>query len=71
MINDKEKAANPWNKEIEIIKPYYTTKELNRYYAESQNQFWVLYTSAEINRSIAAYPNIKGISISSKNYNIC
>lgn len=60
VISSKEKAGRSWNKrELEIIKQYYTTREINRYYANPQNQFWVLYTGAQINRVITDYPNIK------------
>lgn len=60
VISSKEKAGRSWNKrELEIIKPYYTTREINRYYANPRNQFWVLYTGVQINRSITDYPNIK------------
>ena len=60
VVSSKEKTGRSWNKrELEKIKPYYTTREINRYYANPQNQFWVLYTGAEINRSITDYPNIK------------
>ncbi|RLB90688.1 MAG: class I SAM-dependent DNA methyltransferase, partial [Deltaproteobacteria bacterium] len=60
VISNKEKSGRLWNKrELEIINPYYTTREINRYYANSQNQYWVFYTRAQINQSIADYPNIK------------
>ncbi len=60
VINNKEKASRPWNrKELEIIKPYYTTKEVNRYYANSLNKYWIFYTGVQINRVIKNYPNIK------------
>lgn len=60
VISNKEKAARSWNeREIEIIKPYYTTREINRYYTNQRNQLWVLYTGTQINQSIKHYPNIK------------
>ncbi len=60
VISDNEKDAQIWNeREMEIIKPYYTTREINRYYANHRNQLWVLYTGAQINQSIKHYPNIK------------
>ena len=60
VISNKEKEGRPWNrKELEIVKPYYTTKEINRYYANPINKFWVLYTGSQINRTIKNYPNIK------------
>jgi hypothetical protein len=60
VISTEEKASRRWNsREREIIKPYYTTEEINRYYANPTNRFWVLYTGAQINRCINDYPNIK------------
>ena len=60
VISNKEKEGRPWNrKELEIIKPYYTTREISRYYANLRNTFWVLYTGTQTNRSIKKFPNIK------------
>lgn len=46
VISNKEKESINWNKdELKFIKPYYTTKEINRYLADEQNKYWVIYTS--------------------------
>ena len=44
-----------------IIKPYYTSIELGRYYGSPINSYWVIYTDSSFkNRSsIKPYPNIK------------
>lgn len=54
-------------KEKEILKPYYTTKQLNKYYGNPNNTHWVIYTKSDINKPdkktkkipIDNYPKIK------------
>ena len=49
-------------KELKLIKPCYTTKELNRFYANPKNHKWVIYTDSSFKkykRKIEDYPNIK------------
>ena len=47
--------------EKELIKPFYTTKELQRFYGEKQNNYWIIYTNSEFKNEekIIPYPNIK------------
>ena len=47
--------------EKKLLKPFYTTKEINRYFANDKNKFWVIYTSSKFkNKSeITPYPNLK------------
>lgn len=47
--------------EKKIIKAYYTTEELSRYYANPKNKLWIIYTGSEFKnpKSIQQYPNIK------------
>jgi hypothetical protein len=60
VLSAKEKMLVKWNdNELGLLKPYYTTKEINRYYANSANRYWVIYAGAEINKKINLYPNIK------------
>ena len=60
VLSDEEKATVNWNKyEMSLLKPYYTTKEINRYSADSCNRYWVIYTGAYINKEIDKYPNIR------------
>jgi adenine-specific DNA-methyltransferase len=60
VLSDDEFKNIKWNaKELNIIKPFFTTKEINRYLSNNHNMHWVLYTSASINKNINLYPNIK------------
>ena len=45
--------------EKNLIKPFYTTNEINRYYREGKNKYYVIYTNKETNRKIKKYPSIK------------
>ena len=61
-LNNKEKNDISFTeKELELIKPSYTTKELKRYYADRKNSEWVIYTDSRFKNpeSIEPYPNIK------------
>ena len=48
-------------KEKELIKPFYTTKELGRYFGNRNNNYWIIYTSSKFKNidEIKSYPNIK------------
>jgi len=60
ILSDFEKQSVDWNKnEQRLLKPYYTTKEIQHYFANKKNRFWVLYTGREVNENITEYPNIK------------
>ncbi|SNR68908.1 Eco57I restriction-modification methylase domain-containing protein [Desulfurobacterium atlanticum] len=43
----------------EIIRPYYTTEELDVYCRNSKNRYWIIYTTTEKIKQIQEYPNIK------------
>ena len=50
------------DKELEdLIKPYYSPKELFRYYGNSKNSEWIIYTNSKFKdiNEIEQYPNIK------------
>jgi len=62
VLNNNEKNSIPFTKkEKELIKPYYTTKELERYRANKNNSEWIIYTDSRFKNpiSIKPYPNIK------------
>jgi len=60
VLSDSERKVINWNeKEKHLLKPYYTTKEIQRFYANQENRFWVIYTGSDINTRIADFPNIK------------
>ena len=54
-------------KEREIIKPYFTTEQLHKYYGSSANTQWIIYTKSNINKldkdtkkiPINDYPKVK------------
>ena len=61
-LSEKEKEQIPFTqKELDLIKPSYTTKELHRYYGNSANREWVIYTDSSFRnrKKIEKYPNIK------------
>jgi len=59
-LSDKEKKSFTFNaEEKKIIKPFYTTNELLRYYGNSKNTLWVIYSDKNVRQNINNYPNIK------------
>lgn len=62
VISEKERKALSLPKsELEIIKPYYTSEQLFKYYGERKNNLWIIYTDSSFKnkKSIAPYPTIK------------
>ena len=61
LSDNEKKEMNLGNKELEIVKPAYTTKELSRWYANSKNKEWVIYTNSSFKnkKKIEDYPKIK------------
>ncbi|MBU1085616.1 hypothetical protein KKB06_04680, partial [Patescibacteria group bacterium] len=61
-LSTKEKNQITFNnKELELIKPYHTTKELYKWYGNPINHEWVIYTDSSFKnkKKITGYPNIK------------
>ena len=48
---------NPTPEEQELIKPFYSTGQLKRYFAESDTDEWVIYTRSDINKMIKNIAN--------------
>ena len=46
-------------KENELIKPYYTSDELYRFWGNKNNEYWVIYTNKEKREKISEYQKIK------------
>lgn len=62
VINQSElKLLNVNENEQSIIKPYYTTGELSRYYRVDNNKHWVIYTNSLFSdeQKMQCFPNIK------------
>ena len=60
VLNDSELKQID-NNEKDLIKPFYTSEELHKYYANRQNKEWIIYTNStfkDVNK-IEAYPTIK------------
>lgn len=61
-LTQSEKANLHLTQEEEkLVKPYYTTEQLSRYYANPKNQLWIIYTDSRFKnpKAITPYPNIK------------
>ena len=61
-LTDKEKNdLLLTERELELIKPYYTTKELSRWYGNPKNKEWIIYTDSSFKNKIRIkdYQNIK------------
>ncbi len=52
-------ALNLDDKEKQILKPYYTSRQLGKYGAMGINEKWILYTDKAICEKIDTYPNMK------------
>jgi len=62
VLSDEEKNNIPLTeKELKLIKPYYTSKELKKYYGNRKNSEWIIYTDSRFKEpnAIKPYPNIK------------
>ena len=46
-------------KEKELIKPFYNTDQLFRYYGNPKNKLWVIYSDIKVRKNISEYPHIK------------
>jgi adenine-specific DNA-methyltransferase len=46
-------------KEKEIVKPFYSTEQLFRYYGNPKNKLWVIYSDINVRKNINQYPHIK------------
>ena len=56
---DEVRKLNLDEKENKLIKPFYTSEEISRYYANKDNRLWLIYSDREVNKNIDKYPKIK------------
>lgn len=62
VLNELEKRElNLSKQELNLLRPYYTTKELERYAGNMNNAQWIIYTNSKFKdkREIIPYPNIQ------------
>lgn len=52
------KLKNLNTDELNLIKPYYTTTEIDRYFNEINNNHYIIYSKDEINRNPLKYPKL-------------
>ncbi len=47
--------------ELDLLRPYYTTEEVQRYYCNPQNTSWIIYTDGKANKKFeeGEYPSLK------------
>ncbi|MCT7557388.1 TaqI-like C-terminal specificity domain-containing protein [Aliarcobacter butzleri] len=59
--NKEKKLLNLSDDELSLLRPFYTTNELGRYWGNKENKFWVIYTNSSFKNqnSLDNYPNIK------------
>lgn len=61
LTENKKRYLDLSAKESELIKPYYTTEQIHRYYSEPNNTLWLIYTDSKFKNPISMnnFPNIK------------
>lgn len=61
LSTEEFKALNVTESEQLLIRPFYTTSELKRFYGDIKNNLWVIYTGSNFKNEteILPYPNIK------------
>lgn len=57
LLNSEELQEK--NIELELVKPFYTSNELQKFYGYTKNSEWVLYTKSDIKNNVNNYPNFK------------
>lgn len=60
VVSEDERKKFKFNNEEEtIIKPFFTSEELLKYYGNNQNRFWIIYANMHVRKNIENYLNIK------------
>ncbi|MGI5847481.1 MAG: Eco57I restriction-modification methylase domain-containing protein [Candidatus Cryptobacteroides sp.] len=61
-LSEEEKSKlNLSKEESKLIKPYFTTEQIQRYYTDGRNKLWLIYTNSKYNNpnSLNKFPKIK------------
>ncbi|MGE5533340.1 MAG: Eco57I restriction-modification methylase domain-containing protein [Bacillota bacterium] len=59
LSDDELKALNLNDKELSLIKPFYTTENLGKYVRKTKNNSWIIYTTTDSIKNIRSFPKIK------------
>ncbi|MEA2018225.1 MAG: Eco57I restriction-modification methylase domain-containing protein [Campylobacterota bacterium] len=61
LTTEEKNNLNFTNEELNLIKPLYTTSEIERYKSNDTNEYWIIYTDSSFKNKdkIKPYPNLK------------
>ncbi len=61
LSNDEYEKLNLSAEERSLIKPFYTSKELKKYYGCEKNKLWIIYTTSQFKNKLImkSYPKLK------------
>jgi len=59
LSTEELERLNLSSKENELIKPFFTTENIGRYFASDKNARWLIYTDTRVIKEIDNYPKIK------------
>jgi hypothetical protein len=60
VLNDAEiESLNLTPHERKVLKPYFTTKQIGRYFASPNNEYWIIYSNSDVYKNIEKFPAIK------------
>jgi len=61
LTNQEKQKLKLSEEELNLIKPYYTTAQVKRYYTIPKNDLWIIYTNSRFknSKSMDKYPNLK------------
>lgn len=61
LSNDEKKSLKLTEEELKLVKPYYNTEQVKRYFTDNKNKLWIIYTPSEYKKtdSMDSYPHLK------------
>ncbi len=59
LSNDELSSLKLSPEERKLIRPFYTSEQINRYNINPKNSFWIIYTDSKVAKKIDSYPEIK------------
>lgn len=61
LSNNEKRSLGLSKDELKLVKPYFSTEQLHRYYADPKNKLWIIYTDSKFKNplSMKPYPNLK------------
>jgi len=61
LSEEEQEHLNLSKQELKLLKPYYLTPQFHKYYTDTENTHWIIYTDSSFKkpRKIKDYPNIK------------